>query len=66
MSADRPSCDFRYGRPDSQYDWMLAGTARACLLYVRVSGGHAVLVAMTKSRYQVFTDEQWARIEPLL
>ena len=42
------------------------GPARACLLYVRVSGGHAVLVAMTKSRYQVFTDEQWARIEPLL
>lgn len=33
---------------------------------MRVFGGHDVSVAMTTSRYQVFTDEQWARIEPLL
>ena len=37
MSADRPSCDFRYGRPDSQYDWMLAGTASCATTFTTSS-----------------------------
>jgi transposase len=41
-------------------------STRACLPFLRFGLRDAGVVRSTGSRYRVFTDEQWERIEPLL
>lgn len=46
------------------WPWRTGGAARACLPYLGWGSGQSGWV--TSSRYQVFTDAQWARVAPLL